>query len=263
MQMIQLYIYACHKNIDNVIWSLENDSTVIIQWFTDNFMKLNPDKCHFMVLGKSSNQDVTVNVGSSIIKNTKQEKLLGVMIDKKLTFETHINKLCKKAGNKLFALSRMSPYMNSNKLQFLMRAFVMSQFQYCQLAYKDYVSSFDILLEREKSVTIHTKNLQTLMIEIFKTQNNMNHSFMNEIFREQVNMHNLRNNNELVLPRIKTVNFGSESSRYRGPQLWFSLPQDRRNTESISLFKSKIKKWHGEDCSCRLCRPFIPNVRFL
>ena len=98
-------------------------------------MKLNTDKCHFMILGKSSNQDVTVNVGSSVIGNTEEEKVLGVMIDKKLTFETHINKLCKKAGNKLFALSRLSPYMNSNKLRILMRAFVMSQFQYCQLAW--------------------------------------------------------------------------------------------------------------------------------
>ena len=78
------------------------------------------------------------------------------------------------------------------------------------------------------------------MIEIFKTQNNMNPSFMNEIFRERLNMYNLRNNNELVLPRIKTVNFGSESIRYRGTQLWFSLPQDIRNTESFSLFKVPI-----------------------
>ena len=75
-------IYACHKNIDNVIRSLENDSTVIIQWFTDNFMQLYTDKCHFMILGKSSNQDVTVNVGSSVIGNTVEEKLLGVVIDK-------------------------------------------------------------------------------------------------------------------------------------------------------------------------------------
>ena len=134
MQMIQPYMHAT-KNIDNVIWSLANDSTVIIQWFTDNFMKLNTDKCHFMVPGKSSNQDVTVNVGSSVIGNTDEEKLLGVTIDKKLTFEMHINKLCKKAGKKLFAFSRMSPYMNSNKLRIVMRAFVMSQFQYCQLAW--------------------------------------------------------------------------------------------------------------------------------
>ena len=162
----------------------------------------------------------------------------------------------------------------------------MSQFQYCQLAwmfhsrhlnnkinkiheralriaYKDYVSSFDILLERDKSVTIHTKNLQTLMTEIFKTQNSINPLFMNEIFRERENMYNLRNNNEFVIPRIKTVNFGSESIRCRGPQIWFSLPQDIRNTEYLSLFKSKIKRWHGEECSCRSCRPFIPNVGFL
>ena len=88
-------------------------------------------------------------------------------------------------------------------------------------------------------------------------------SFMNETFRERVNMYNLRNNNELVLPRIQTVNFGSESIRYRRPQLWFSLPEDIGNTESLSLFKSKIKKWHGEVCSCRLCRPVNPNVGFL
>ena len=81
------------QDIDNVIWSLENDSTVTIQSFADSFMKLNTDKCHLMVLGKSSNQDVTVNVGSSVIGSTDEEKLLGVTIDKKLTFETHINKL--------------------------------------------------------------------------------------------------------------------------------------------------------------------------
>ena len=57
-----------------------------------------------------------------------------------------------------------------------------------RIAYKDYVSGFDTLLERDKLVTIHTKNVQTLMVEIFKTQNNMNPPFMNEIFREQENM---------------------------------------------------------------------------
>ena len=162
----------------------------------------------------------------------------------------------------------------------------MSQFQYCQLAwmfhsrhlntkinkiheralriaYKDYVSSFDTLLERDKSVTIHKKNLQILMTEMFKTHNNMNPPFMNEIFRERENVYNLRNNNEFVLPRIRTVNFGSETIRYRGPQLWLSLPQDIRNAESILLFKSKIKNWRGEDCTCKLCRSFIENLGFL
>ena len=54
-------------------------------------------------------------------------------------------------------------------------------------------------------------------------------------------MYNLKNNSEFVLPSMKTVDFGSEYIRYRGPQLWFSLPQDIRNTESLSFFKLKIK----------------------
>ena len=40
-----------------------------------------------------------------------------------------------KAGNELFALSRMSAYLGTDKLRVLMRAFVTSQFQYCPLVW--------------------------------------------------------------------------------------------------------------------------------
>ena len=114
-------IYTCDKNLDSVIARLENDSNAIIQWFADNFMKMNTDKCHLMVLGRNSNQRVTVNVGNSVTENTEEEKLLGVVIDKQLNFEKHITKSCHKAGNKLFALARISKYMDSDKLRMLMR----------------------------------------------------------------------------------------------------------------------------------------------
>ena len=158
-------------------------------------MKINTDKCHLLILGRNSNEQVTVNIGDSVIGNTKEQKLLGVVIDNRLNFESHISKLCKKAGNRLSALARIPGYKDSNKLRFLMRAFVISQFQYCRLvwmfhsrhlnnkinriheralriAYKDYKSSFNTLLD--KSVNIHSKNLKTLMIEVFKTRENIN-----------------------------------------------------------------------------------------
>ena len=212
-------IYACDNNLDTVIARLENGSNIIIQWFTDNFIKLNTDKCHLLILGGNSNQQITVNVGDSVIENTEEETLLGVVIDKRLNFETHINKLCKKAGNKLFDLACISRYMDSNKLRILMRAFVISQFQYCPLvwmfhsrhlnnkinriheralriAYKDYESSFNTLLEKDNSVSIHAKNLQTLMIEMFKTKVNINPPFMKKVFCERTVTYNLRNNND-------------------------------------------------------------------
>ena len=56
-------IYAYHKSLDNVIARLESDSSIIIQWFADNYLKLNTDKCHLLILGGNSNQQVTVNTG--------------------------------------------------------------------------------------------------------------------------------------------------------------------------------------------------------
>ena len=66
--------------------------SLIIQWFADNFMKLNTDKYNFLVLGRNSNQQVTVNVGDSVIENAEEEKLLGVVVDKRLNFETLVSK---------------------------------------------------------------------------------------------------------------------------------------------------------------------------
>ena len=65
-------------------------------------MKANPDKYHFL---HTANDDVlTVKVGQLEIKNSKKERLLGVTIDNKLTFEPHIKNLCNKVSQKLNAI---------------------------------------------------------------------------------------------------------------------------------------------------------------
>ena len=59
----------------------------------------------------SSQYNVHVNIGIAQIKNSKCQKLLGINIDSKLSFEDHINHIYKKASAKLNALSRISYYM--------------------------------------------------------------------------------------------------------------------------------------------------------
>ena len=84
--------------------------------------------------------------------------------------------------------------MNINPRKRIMRAFISSQFGYCPLVwffcswkinnhmnrmqeravrivYKDYVSTFPQLLEKDSSVTIHIRNLQVLATELFKARN--------------------------------------------------------------------------------------------
>ena len=58
-----------------------------------------------------------------------------------------------------------------------------------RIAYQDNTSHFEKLLKNEKSVSIHQKNLQLLMIEIYKTRNQLNLPFMMESFEEKAKMH--------------------------------------------------------------------------
>ena len=51
-----------------------------------------------------------------------------------------------------------------------------------RIAYKDEISDFKALLEEDNAVTIHVRNLQLLMTEIFKTQHSLNPIFMKELF---------------------------------------------------------------------------------
>ena len=76
-----------------------------------------------------------VNIENNQITNNKSEKLLGIKIDHKLTFSAHIDEICKKAGQKMNALSTVIPYMNITKRRTLLNTFFISQFNYCLLTW--------------------------------------------------------------------------------------------------------------------------------
>ena len=100
-------IYVCDTNIESVINMSESDALKIAEWFPNNCMKLNEDKCHQIVFGdKDSN--VSLNIGGVNIKESKEEKLLGVIVDKKLCFKQQVKSICKKRLAKSYMLSRES-----------------------------------------------------------------------------------------------------------------------------------------------------------
>ena len=124
-----------------------------------------------------------------MIKGNKTVKLLGIKIDNKLDFNEHIYNIYKKASLKLHALARIAPYMNKEKLRILMKTFIDAQFNYCpliwmfhsrtlnnkinklheralRLVYKDYISSFENLLNIDNTFTIQERNLQKLATEM-------------------------------------------------------------------------------------------------
>ena len=146
-------------------------------------------------------ENIWAKIGKAKIWESKKQKLLGVEIDRTLSFDEHIASLCKKPGKKLSVLVRLSNFMCTNKKRVLKKAFIESQFGYCTLiwmfhsrgvnnkinhlnerslriVYKDNISSFEDLLKRNKSFTIHQRNIQSLAAELFKVKGNLSSNIM-------------------------------------------------------------------------------------
>ena len=87
------------------------------------------------------------------------------------------------------------------------------------LVYNDFSSSFSELLEKDKSVTIHHRNLQALAFEIFKVKNNMAPEILTEIFPQKESNYSLRNSTTLQGRSIKTVTYVSETISILGPKI--------------------------------------------
>ena len=132
-----------------------------------------------------------------------------------------------------------------------------------RIAYRDYESDFETLLKRDSSVTVHQRNLPLLMVEIYKTKENLNPEFMKDIFITNDMPYSLRSGNSLLQPSARTTNFGIETTPSIGHKLWQMLPNDIKTANSLAVFKNRIKTWKGEKCNCRLCQIFVANLGFL
>ena len=102
--------------------------------------------------------------------------------------------------------------------------------------------------------------MQLLLTEINKTVKNLNPSFMAEIFASKDVPYALRGGNNIVLPRARANPHGIDTIRFIGQKLWQTLPKEIKGTQSLGIFKRNIKSIKTLDCSCKLCKDFVPNL---
>ena len=280
-------LYACDQDLESVLQRLEHDSLLAVEWFENNHRKLNGDKCHLLISG-FKHQAHWVKVGNSITWESSEEKLLGVNIDKDLKFNVHVSNICMKANRKLTALGRISKLIPLNKRRVLFKAFIDSQFAYCSLAwifhdrglnhkvnrlheralrlvYKDDQSTFEELLKKDNTVTIHHRNIQALAIELYKcNNNNLAIDIMNEIFIDRKYRGlDLRAQTEFAIPPVNTVYKGENSLRYLGPLIWKIVPDKLKKIPYLKRFKTEIKKWVPSKCPCRLCKNYVQGLGYV
>ena len=84
----------------------------------------------------------------------------------------------------------------------------------------DISSTFQELLQRNRSVTIHHNNIETLTTKVFKVVNNICPPIMKTLFDFKENRYNTRKFQEMRQQKLRTVPFGLKTAFYRAPQLW-------------------------------------------
>ena len=77
--------------------------------------------------------------------------MLGITIDNRPTFSSHIREFCKKASQKISALSRMSNQLKNSEKDFLFNIVVKSQFNYCPL-YCKIIRTYAAIIETSKAL---------------------------------------------------------------------------------------------------------------
>ena len=116
----------------------------------------------------------------------------------------------------------------------------------------NYLSSYAELLEKSTLVSMETKRLRMMVYEIFKTLNNLNPVFMKDIFHYSPNVTHKKHN--LYIHTQNTTKFGNKSLRAFGANIWNTLPEYIKSTNSLLEFKNFIKTWPGPKCKCSVCR---------
>ena len=132
-----------------------------------------------------------------------------------------------------------------------------------RIVYNDYDLSFEHLLLKDKSVSIHHRNLQILATEIYKVKHNISPEIMRDIFENRSLKYNLRNNLEFITHNVHSVKYGINTISYLGPRIWSILPEILKNAPDLLAFKRQIKSWVPKNCPCKLCAIYVVGLGYL
>ena len=116
--------------------------------------------------------------------------------------------------------------------------------------YNGFDSDYRVLLDKSGKCTTEVKRLRTLALEVFKTLNNLNPVFLDEIFNRTKWLTHRPNNIQVNVH--KTAKYGDKSFRTLEPHIWKSLLEHMKAETKFIKFREYINQWFGSICKCNL-----------
>ena len=228
-------LFYSDTNLNTVVKTLENDSINLIDWFSKNLMKANPDKFQAIAIGPKTNKhNLSFDLKGNKITCEENVKLLGITVDSHLNFDKHISEICKKASQQLNILKRIGKYLNRLGRLTIYYSFILSNFNYCPVTwhfcsekntkkiekiqeralrfiYEHYENTYENLLKKSKLPSLKIRRLRTIAVETFKIIHKQSPSYLHDLISIKDQKYNFRHQDKAVLPGVRPIIRQSDS----------------------------------------------------
>ena len=246
--------------------------TALMSWFLSNDMLPNPSKTKLMICGNRQQlckHDLkqSVSVCSVDLKPVDNVKIIGVTIDKHLSFDRHVSDVCSNANYHIRALSHIRSALTFEMAATLACSIVATRIDYCNSVLNGTSASNIARLQRVQNSlarTVCRAPRRTCSSELLTrlhwlpVQQRIKYktavltynalmtgqpSYLSELLIRTVPSRVLRSSNDnlrLIIPQTKTA-FASRAFSTAAPTLWNGLSLQTRSAASIDIFKCLLK----------------------
>ena len=260
-------MFSC-KSFSELQSTLEREGNKVVKWLTANKLLINLAKTQSMIFSfKRGNPKFTVNLNNIIIEEQQTTTFLGVLIDNKFTWKSHILHLCSKISKGIAILRLLKHSFPKHILKMIYMSLIYSYLNYCNLIWgaadttimdplfklqkkairivdkAHYLEHTEPIFKSLKVLTLHqVYDLNCLLFAFKCIVCNIFPTFKIKVSQSQtIHDHNTRNNNKYRTEDIARLKICQKSFFFHGIKLW-NLIDDSLKNSSFFVFKNTLKE---------------------
>ena len=250
-------LLLCGPDLVQLIFKANKELRKFYIWCISNRLSIHLSKTKYMIFTNKTDGNLPpLFINFKRIEQTSVHKVLGILIDDKLTFKSHIDFVCSKLAKSASLLQNMSTCMPVDILKKCYYAYVYPHMTYCAALYGNtYPTALQPLFVMQKKIVrivskseplSHTKplfdNLKLLpLYSIIKFESCV---FMYKNitkFEAALHNYNTRFHNSVQTP-FPNLSLYQRSLNYVGPKLWNNLSDQIKSSPNIYTFKRRLKQ---------------------
>ena len=275
----EIYLFADDTKVFKGIFTqddttgLQKDLDAMHNWTETSLLKFHPDKCASMRIGKTQLEDSQYTMGPNKhrLKKTEVEKDIGVFIDEKLSFESHIVNKVNKANSMMGVIRRTYEYLDEKTFLLLYKALVRPHLEYANQIWAPSLKkqeieienvqrratkvipglselSYEERLKKLKLPTLKYRRTRGDMIEMFKILTGKYDSDVSNFITLNDSKYDTRGHQYKVEKKAAKLNIRKQAFSHRTTDLWNSLPPHIVGAKSIIQFEIQLDKhWEKQD----------------